>query len=119
MPNRNGMNTPKANGTRRNAPPAPIKAPPQEILASSRFYAENNENNLTPEDLENIQEVNVSALVEQVKKYPGNSPIPSNHKILNSPVNPVPKMKLPNHLRGGKRKTHRKRSTKRKHTRKH
>lgn len=115
------MNTPKANGTRRNAPPAPIKAPPQEILASSRFYAENNENNLTPEDLENIQEVNVSALVEQVKKYPGNSPIPSNHKILNSPVNPVPKMKLPPFIKqGGKRKTHRKRRhTKRKHTRKH
>jgi hypothetical protein len=54
-----------------------------------------------------------------VKKYPGNSLIPSNHKILNSPVNPVPKMKLPPFIKqGGKRKTHRKRSTKRKALRK-
>jgi hypothetical protein len=108
--------------TNRKVPGAPKKEAPKAIPPSSRFYTttkENNEN-LSNENLENIQEVNVSALVEEVKKYPGNSPILSSHKLLNAPVNPVPKMTLPPHLRGkgGKRKT-RRRHTKRRYTRKH
>jgi len=97
-----------------NIPSAPKKAPFKGIPPSSPFYTRNNENNLSPENL-NVKEINLNALVTNVKKYPGNSPIPEKHPNLNyRPV--VPKMKLPAHLKGG-RKTRRGRSTKRKQTR--
>jgi hypothetical protein len=76
----------------------------------------NNNNNLTNENIKNLKPVNVNELVKIVKeKGRGNSPLPS-HPLLN--MKDVPKMKLPPHLQGGKRRTQRRRTTKRKHTRK-
>ena len=97
-----------------NQPTTPKKAPYKGILPSSRYYTTNNENNenLSPENL-NAKPVNLAGLLEAVKKYPGNNPLPFSHKNLNYQV---PKMKLPAHLKGG-RKTRRGRSTKRKQTR--
>lgn len=99
-----------------NAPGAPKKAPTKGIPASSRYYTENNENNLSPENLNNVKEVNLSKLVENVKKYPGNSPIPERHPNLNYRPK-VPTMKLPAHLKGGKKT--RRRQSKKRHTRRH
>jgi hypothetical protein len=98
-----------------NQPTTPKKAPYKGILPSSRYYTTNNENNenLTPENL-NAKPVNLAGLLEAVKKHPGNKPLPFSHKNLNYQV---PKMKLPAHIKGG-RKTRRRRS-KRTHTRKH
>jgi len=98
-----------------NKPTTPKKAPYKGILPSSRYYTRNNENNenLSAENL-NAKPVNITELVEVVKKYPGNKPLPFSHPNLNYQV---PKMKLPAHLQGG-RKTRRRRS-KRRHTRKH
>jgi len=104
----------------KNPPAAPQKAPPKFILPSSRFYPKNNNENLNNENLETVEEMsenNLQRLVKETLNSPGNTTNPKySPSILNLKV---PKMKLPNHLRGGKRKTHRKRSTKRKHTRKH
>lgn len=93
----------------RQPPGAPKKAPPKFILPSSRFYTENNENNLTATNRK-VKTVKLKGLVEAARKNPGNVNINYFHKNLNTPVNP----------KGGKRKTQRKRRhTKRKHTRKH
>lgn len=96
-------------------PTTPKKAPFKGIPASSRYYTTNNENNenLSAENL-NAKPVNITELVEAVKKHPGNKPLPFSHANLNYQV---PKMKLPAHLQGG-RKTRRRRS-KRKGTRRH
>jgi hypothetical protein len=101
-------------GNSKKAPGAPKKAPPKRILPSSRYYTTSKENNLTRENIENVEEVNLTALVEEAKKYPGNKPIPFHHPQLNLPV---PKLKLPAHLQGGK--TRRRRLGKKKSTRKH
>jgi len=104
----------------KNPPAAPQKAPPKFILPSSRFYPNNNNNeNLSNENLETVEEMsekNLQRLVKETLNSPGNTRNPKySPSILNLKV---PKMKLPNHLRGGKRKTHRKRKALRK-TRKH
>jgi hypothetical protein len=103
----------------KNPPGAPQKAPPKFILPSSRFYPNNNNENLSNENLETVEEMsekNLQRLVKETLNSPGNTRNPKySPSILNLKV---PKMKLPNHLRGGKRKTHRKRKALRK-TRKH
>jgi hypothetical protein len=103
----------------KNPPAAPQKAPPKFILPSSRFYPNNNNENLSNENLETVEEMsekNLQRLVKETLNSPGNTRNPKySPSILNLKV---PKMKLPNHLRGGKRKTHRKRKALRK-TRKH
>jgi hypothetical protein len=99
----------------KNPPAAPQKAPPKFILPSSRFYPNNN-NNEYNEPVEEMSEKNLQRLVKETLNSPGNTRNPKySPSILNLKV---PKMKLPNHLRGGKRKTHRKRKALRK-TRKH
>jgi hypothetical protein len=101
----------------KNPPAAPQKAPPKFILPSSRFYPNNNNNeNLNNEPVETMSDKNLERLVKETLNSPGNTTNPKySPSILNLKV---PKMKLPNHLRGGKRKTHRKHSTKRKALRK-
>ncbi len=98
-------------------PQAPKKSPPKKILPFSRFYPEINENNnLSAENL-NAKPVNLNELVKAVKANPGNKPLPFTHKNLNYVG--VPKLQLPPHLQGGKRKTQRRRYKKHKYTRKH
>lgn len=93
-------------------PSTPKKAPPKQILPSSRYYTNNNENNnLIPENL-NVKSVDINTLVEQVKLYPGNKKIPSTHPNLNYKQE-VPKLKLPPQVRGGKHTRKTKRSMKR------
>jgi hypothetical protein len=104
----------------KNPPAAPQKAPPKFILPSSRFYPNNNNNeNFNNENLKTVKTMsdkNLERLVKETLNSPGNTTNPKySPSILNLKV---PKMKLPNHLRGGKRKTHRKRKALRK-TRKH
>ena len=103
------MNNPKI-------PSAPKKNPPKKILPSSRYYTEENENDLTPENIENVKEVNLSPLVSVLKKNPGNKPLPISVPELGDPI-PAPKMKLPPHLQGGKKT--RRRSRRRQSTRRH
>ena len=94
----------------KNPPAAPQKAPP-----NSPFYPNNN-NNEYNEPVETMSDNNLERLVKETLNSPGNTTNPKySPSILNLKV---PKMKLPNHLRGGKRKTHRKRKALRK-TRKH
>lgn len=104
----------------KNPPGAPQKAPPKFILPSNPFYPNKQNENLNNENLETVEEMsenNLQRLVKETLNSPGNTNPKYSPSILNLKV---PKMKLPNHLRGGKRKTHRKRRhTKRKHTRKH
>jgi hypothetical protein len=96
-------------------PSAPKKDPPKKILPSSQYYTEENENDLTPENT-NATEVNLNNLVTLVKKHGvGNKPLPS-HPLLNMSV---PKMKLPPHLKGGKKTRRRHKHTRRRSTRKH
>jgi superfamily I DNA/RNA helicase len=92
--------TPRA-ATKKNAPRAPKKEAIKKIPESSPYYTYNNENNnLSFENL-NATPVNLAELVEVVRKYPGNSPLPFSHKNLNYAG--IPKMKLPPHLQGGNR----------------
>lgn len=96
-------------------PNKPKKEPYKGILPSSQYYTTEEENekekNLTNEDLEDVKEVNLTALVEAVKKHPGSKAVPFSLSNLNIKV---PKMKLPTGLKGGK-KTRRKRKGSRKH----
>lgn len=103
----------------KNTPAAPTKAPPKIILPSSRFYPNNNNENLNNEDLETVEEMsesNLQRLVQETLNSPGNTKNPRySPSILNTKV---PKMKLqlpvpmPSQTRGGKRKT-RKQKTRR------
>lgn len=93
-----------------NAPRTPNKEPTKGIPRNSPYYSENNENNLNAENLI-VEKVNLNKLVENVKKFPGNSPIPERHPNLNYRPK-VPTMKLPAHLKGGK-KTRRRQSRRR------
>lgn len=94
----------------KNTPAAPTKAPPKIILPSSRFYPNNNNENLNNEDLETVEEMsesNLQRLVKETLNSPGNTQNPRySLSILNTKV---PKMKLPvpmpSQARGGKRKT--------------
>jgi hypothetical protein len=94
----------------KNTPGAPTKAPPKIILPSSRFYPDNNNENLNNEDLETVEEMsenNLQRLVKETLNSPGNTKNPRySPSILNTKV---PKMKLPapmpSQTRGGKRKT--------------
>jgi len=98
----------------KNTPAAPTKAPPKIILPSSRFYPDNNNENLNNEDLETVEEMsesNLQRLVQETLNSPGNTKNPRySPSILNTKV---PKMKLqlpapmPSQTRGGKRKTRR------------
>lgn len=104
----------------RNVPNAPKKAAPKQILPSSRYYTTNKNNinnNLTNENVIGAEEVNINEMVETVKKYAiGNKPVPYHHPKLNYKA---PQMKLPAFVKGGKSRRTRRRSTKRRHTRKH
>lgn len=99
-----------------------------ENSANKRYYNNNNNNNnkknkklnnsindFSEEDL-NALEVNVERLLNTVKKYPGNSPMPINYKGIELPLKEGQKYKtetvvkpktvfgkLPAHLQGGKR----------------
>jgi hypothetical protein len=97
--------------TKNKTPNTPKKAPPKHILPSSRYYPNNNNNNLTNENL-NAEEVNINEMVNIVKKHAvGNKAVPYHHPKLNYKA---PKMKLPSHIRGGtRRRKHRKSLTRR------
>lgn len=92
----------------KNPPGAPKKAPPKYILPSSRFYTGKKENNLSNENITNVEELSEEALetmIEETRGSPGNTNPTYSKSILNYKPK-VPKMKLPAHLQsGGKRKT--------------
>jgi len=102
----------------RKVPNAPKKAAPREILPSSSYYTnKNNNNNLTNENVIGAEEVNLNEMVETVKKYAiGNKPVPYHHPKLNYKA---PTMKLPAFVKGGKSRQKTRRSSKRRHSRKH
>lgn len=88
-------------------PPTPTKAPPKLTLPFSRQNTKKNENenNLTPENIKNVKELsesNLERLVKETLKSPGNTKHPKYSPSVLNYKPEVPKMKLPLHLQDTK-----------------